>query len=38
LEGRGLISSTSEGKRKQLEITERGQRVLEALDELQVLL
>ena len=38
LEGRGLVSSSSEGKRKLLEITERGRRVLEALDELQVLL
>jgi threonine synthase len=38
LESRGLISSSSEGKRKFLEITERGRRVLMALDELQVLL
>lgn len=38
LEKRGLIKSTPKGKRKQLEITERGKRALEALDDLQVLL
>lgn len=38
LEKRGLISSKTEGKRKLLEITERGKRVLKALDDLQVLL
>ncbi|MBN2335366.1 threonine synthase [Candidatus Bathyarchaeota archaeon] len=38
LEGRGLISSKSSGKRKVLEVTERGRRVIEALNELQVLL
>ncbi len=38
LEERGLIVSSSEGKRRYLEITERGKRVLSALDELQVLL
>ncbi len=38
LEERGLIVSSSEGKRRYLEITERGRRVLSALDELQVLL
>ena len=38
LERRGLVKSTPEGKRKQLEITERGRRALQALDDLQVLL
>jgi threonine synthase len=38
LEGRGLLSSHTEGKRRYLEITERGRKVLEALDELRVLL
>ncbi|MCW4049223.1 MAG: threonine synthase [Candidatus Bathyarchaeota archaeon] len=38
LENRGLISSTTSGKRKLLEITERGRRVIEALEDLQVLL
>ncbi len=38
LENRGLISSRTDGKRKLLEITERGKRVVQALDELQVLL
>ena len=38
LEDRGLVSSKSLGKRKQLELTERGKRVIQALDELQVLL
>jgi threonine synthase len=38
LENRGLIKSTPKGKRKLLEITERGKRALEALDDLQVLL
>ena len=38
LEDRGLVTSTAEGKRKLLGVTERGRRVLEALDELQVLL
>ena len=38
LEVRGLVTSTSEGKRKLLGVTERGRRVLKALDELQVLL
>jgi threonine synthase len=38
LERRGLIKSTPEGKRKQLEITERGRRALQALEDLQVLL
>jgi threonine synthase len=38
LENRGLISSSSEGKRKLLEVTEKGRRVVQALDELQVLL
>lgn len=38
LENRGLISSSMEGKRKLLEVTEKGRRVVQALDELQVLL
>ncbi|MBT6605599.1 threonine synthase, partial [Candidatus Bathyarchaeota archaeon] len=38
LERRGLVKSTPDGKRKQLEITERGRRALQALDDLQVLL
>lgn len=38
LEKRGLIKSKPKGKRKLLEITERGKRALEALDDLQVLL
>jgi threonine synthase len=38
LESRGLISSKVSGKRKVLEVTDRGRRVLEALDDLQVLL
>jgi len=38
LEKRGLVKSTPKGKRKQLEITERGRRALQALDDLQVLL
>ncbi len=38
LETKGLIKSTQKGKRKELEITERGKRALEALDDLQVLL
>lgn len=38
LENRGLISSDTQGKRKILIITGRGKRVLESLDELQVLL
>ena len=38
LESKGLIKSTPEGKRKRLEITERGKRALQALDDLQVLL
>ena len=38
LENRGLISSSSEGKRKLLDVTEKGRRVVQALDELQVLL
>jgi threonine synthase len=38
LEIKGLIKSTQRGKRKELEITERGRRALEALDDLQVLL
>ncbi len=38
LESRGLISSRTSGKRKVLEVTERGRRVIEALNELQVLL
>lgn len=38
LERRGLIKSTPEGKRKQLELTERGRRALQALEDLQVLL
>lgn len=38
LENRGLISTEVQGKRKILEITGRGKRVLESLDELQVLL
>ncbi|MFC1803340.1 threonine synthase [Thermoproteota archaeon] len=38
LETKGLVNSTQKGKRKELEITERGKRVLEALNELQVLL
>lgn len=38
LEKRGLIKSTPIGKRKQLTITERGRRALQALDDLQVLL
>jgi DNA-binding PadR family transcriptional regulator len=38
LEKKGLIKSSQMGKRKELEITERGKRALEALDDLQVLL
>jgi len=38
LETKGLIKSAQKGKRKELEITERGRRALEALDDLQVLL
>ncbi len=38
LERRGLIAATKVGKRKELVLTERGRRVLEALDELQALL
>ncbi len=38
LELRGLISSQSVGKRRYLTITDRGRRVLGAMDELQVLL
>jgi threonine synthase len=38
LEGRGLLTSHVEGKRRYLRVTEKGRRVLEALDELQVLL
>lgn len=38
LENRGLVASHTEGKRRYLEITERGRRVLGALDELQDLL
>ena len=38
LELRGLITSHAEGKRRYLTITDKGQRVLAAMDELQVLL
>ncbi len=38
LEERGLISSSVKGKRKYYDITDRGRRVLAALDDLQVLL
>lgn len=38
LEKKGLVKSTPKGKRKELEITERGKRALEALNDLQVLL
>ena len=38
LEGRGLISSIAQGKRRYIEITEKGRRVMSALDDLQVLL
>ena len=38
LEKRGLIKATPSGKRKQLEITERGRRALQALEDLHVLL
>lgn len=38
LEERGLISSIVKGKRRYYEITERGRRILSAMDELQVLL
>lgn len=38
LEKRGLISSHAEGKRRYLRITERGKRVLAALDDLRSLL
>ena len=38
LERRGLISSKLKGKRRYYEVTERGKRVLTALDDLQVLL
>jgi threonine synthase len=37
LEERGLISSIVKGKRRYYEITERGRRILSALDELQAL-
>jgi len=38
LEKRGLITSYTEGKRRYLKITERGRRVLAALDDLRILL
>ncbi len=38
LEVRGLIVSVREGKRKKVSITERGRRVLQAMEDLQVLL
>ena len=38
LENKGLVSSIVKGKRKYYEITDRGKRVLAALDDLQVLL
>jgi threonine synthase len=38
LEDRGLISSHAEGKRRYLTITDKGRRVLGAMDELQILL
>lgn len=38
LEKKGLIKSRLKGKRKELEITERGKRALNALDDLQILL
>jgi threonine synthase len=38
LEGRGLLASHVEGKRRYLEITEKGWRVLAALDELRELI
>jgi DNA-binding PadR family transcriptional regulator len=38
LEKRGLISSHLKGKRRYFEITERGLRVLNALNDLQALL
>jgi DNA-binding PadR family transcriptional regulator len=38
LENRGLIVSQLEGKRRYLSITEKGKRVLSALDELRELL
>jgi len=38
LEGRGLLASRVEGKRRYLEITEKGRRVLAALDELRELI
>jgi DNA-binding PadR family transcriptional regulator len=38
LEGRGLISSIAQGKRRYIEITEKGRRVMSALDDLQALL
>jgi threonine synthase len=38
LEKRGLVSSSLKGKRRYYEITERGRRVLEALNDLQALL
>jgi DNA-binding PadR family transcriptional regulator len=38
LEQRGLITSHAEGKRRYLTITDKGQRVLRAMDEFQVLM
>jgi len=38
LEDRGLINSESEGKRRYLLITDKGVRVLSAMDELRLLL
>ena len=38
LENRGLILAHAEGKRKVFRITDRGVRVIEALDDLQTLL
>ena len=38
LEERGLVSSTVKGKRRYYDVTDRGRRVLAALDDLQVLL
>jgi threonine synthase len=38
LESRGLIVSSAEGKRRYLEVTERGRKVLDALEDLQSLM
>ncbi len=38
LESRGLVASSAEGKRRYLELTEKGRKVLDALEDLQFLM